>query len=375
MAELREGLIIKDRFELRSYLGGGGFGDVWCGYDGQLEREVAIKRLLSSSIYDPGKREEVVTEARKIAAISDPHIVAVFDVLDHEDELLIVMEYLPGGTLQDYLRSLSQQDKWVEIPEAFVLTREILSGLNAAHACERGCIIHRDLKPLNILFDRSRRAKLADFGLAAFGVVDEINTAHPGKWEHEGTFGYKSPEQLKGAQIDHRSDLFNAGLIAYLLFAAAHPFTDPRFLFDYKEMVLEPYRVLPRIEAEVLPDDLQQFLATLLALDPNDRFQSASESLAELEQVEERYNSTLLDPTLQFHDDLKAGAPISFSLTDHELARGISLCKRNAFYLQGAFLYDKSGTDFSTLNADMRSTLDDDCRVCRRRASREVSPQ
>jgi serine/threonine protein kinase len=374
MAELREGTLIQDRFEIRGYVGGGGFGSVWRAYDRQLEREVAIKRMLSSSPVDLTRRDEVIDEARKVASLSHPNIVSIFDVQEHDGEPLIVMEYLPGGSLQDELRNLSRLGKWVDPPQAFGLTAGILKGLDAAHTSERGPIIHRDLKPLNILFDRTGRAKIADFGLAAIGVVGEIPTSHPGKWAHEGTFGYMSPEQLKGAQLDQRSDLFNVGLITYLLFACSHPFTDPRFLFNYKEMVTEPYRALPLIKVECLPDEVGEFVRCLLAIEPKDRFQSAAESLTEFEHAMNRYNEKLLDRLLQLYDSLKLGSAAPDSISQAELAQGISLCKRDGFYIQGAFLYEKSGTDFADLSRPLREVLEHDYRFCRRRAGQEVPP-
>ena len=374
MAELREGTVINNRFEIRRYIGGGGFGSVWHGFDVQLQREVAIKRLLSTSPLGAERRGEVIDEAQKAALLTHPNIVSIFDVLDHDNELLIVMEYLPGGTLQEKLRKLSQLGKWVDPPQAFRLITDILKGLQAAHNSQRGPVIHQDLKPLNILFDRAGTPKIADFGLAAIGVVEEIHTAHPGHWEHAGTFGYKSPEQLRGARLDQRSDLFNVGLIAYLLLACAHPFTDPRFLFNYKEMVIEPYRALPAIKVECLPDDVEKFVLCLLAVDPTDRFQTASESLTELEHVIERYNKGLLDRVLELYDSLTIGSAAPYSLSPGELAQGISLCKRNGFFIHGAFLYEKSGTDFSDLQEVVKTALENDYRFCRRRAGQEVSP-
>ena len=213
MAEIKIGVVINNRFEVVNYVGGGGFGQVWEGFDKQLKRKVAIKRILSTTPNIDKIKKEAVSEARKIAPLSVPHIVSVFDVLEYENEILIVMEYMVGGSLQDRLRTLSKQGKWVAFPEAFKILKEILLGLQAAHASDMGPIIHRDLKPLNILFDSSGRLKIADFGLAAIGRVSEIATVNPGKWEHPGTFGYKSPEQLRGAELDPKSDLFNVGLI------------------------------------------------------------------------------------------------------------------------------------------------------------------
>jgi len=372
MAEIAAGTVINERFEICEHVGSGGYASVYRGNDIQLSREVAIKRLTRTQAFDPQKRDEVIDEARKIASISHPNIVSVFDVLEFGDELLIVMEYLHGGSLHDYLRALSRQGEWVSILEAFSLLKNILQGLHAAHTSDQGPILHRDLKPLNILFNRKKQLKIVDFGLAAIGIVDEIQTAHPGKWEHAGTFGYKSPEQLKGAQLDPRSDLFNVGLIVYMLFAALHPFTDPRFLFNYKEMVLEPYRAIPSIHEIQFMPDLNEFLKKLLAEDPNDRFQSALEVLSELEHLEDNYNDSLLEHALELHDHLKGKVVTKIILTKMEMAKAIMLCKRNQFYLQGAFLYERSGFDFSDLESDFRDVLETDYNFCKRRSSQEV---
>ena len=374
MAELKEGSVINNRFEVAEHLGTGGFASVWCGYDNQLGRKVAIKRLLTKHFHDPARKEVAVAEARKIASISHSNIVSVFDVIEYEDEILIVMEYLSGGSLHDLLRKLSMSGRWLYPAESFDLIHGILNGLKAAHDVENGPIIHNDLKPVNILFDSRRLPKIADFGISSIGIVDAILTAHPGKWEHEGTEGYKSPEQLRGDRMDVRSDLFNVGLIAYLLFVQFHPFIDPRFLFDYKEMVLDSYRPLPKLNTERLPSELDDFLDSLLSIDPDKRFSTAGEALTELDHLQGEYEKLLLDKSLFKYDYLNGNRPMDVELSAMEIAKGISLCKRNGFYAQGAFLYEKSGIDFSELSPYEKADLENHYNFCRRRAGQEVLP-
>jgi serine/threonine protein kinase len=257
---------------------------------------------------------------------------------------------------------------------SFDLIHGILSGLKAAHDAENGPIIHNDLKPLNILFDSRRQPKIADFGISSIGIVDAIKTTHPGKWEHEGTEGYKSPEQLRGDRMDVRSDLFNVGLIAYLLFVQFHPFIDPRFLFDYKEMVLDSYRPLPKLNTERLPSEFDDFLDSLLSIDPDKRFSTAGEALTELDHLQGEYEKLLLDKSLFKYDYLNGNRPMDVELSAMEIAKGISLCKRNGFYAQGAFLYEKSGIDFSELSPYEKADLENHYNFCRRRAGQEVPP-
>ena len=180
---------------------------------------------------------------------------------------------------------------------------------------------------------------------------------------------------MKVAELDERSDIFNVGLIAYLLFAAFHPFTDPRFLFDYKEMVLEPYREIPQINSRVFEPEIQRFITKLLATNPGDRFQKASGALAELDYIEDKYDEFLLDHVITFYDFLKTGKTEKIHVTIEELSRGICLCKKKGFYIQGAFLFEKSGLNLITLPSHLYSALEEDYRVCRRRAGQEVIPE
>ncbi len=180
--------------------------------------------------------------------------------------------------------------------------------------------------------------------------------------------------QLRGAQIDLRSDLFNVGLIAYMLFAAAHPFIDHRFLFDYKEMIFEPYRNVTIALGSNLTDGIKEFVLKLLAVDPAERFQTASEALSELEYIEEEYSEQLFSHIIDYHDALIAGNETKI-LSAMELAEGISLCKRKGFFVQGAFLYEKSGKDFSALPQHLYNRMEENYRNCKRRAGREVIAQ
>src|SRR5438093_13372555 len=129
MAELREGIVISNRYEVRYLVGSGGFGQVWYGFDAELQREIAIKRLLSKGVRSTEDRDEIMEEARKIASLSHPNIMSVYDVLSYDDELVIIMEYLHGGSLQAYLRKLSREQTWIGVSESIRILKWILSGL------------------------------------------------------------------------------------------------------------------------------------------------------------------------------------------------------------------------------------------------------
>lgn len=372
MAAFHVGIRIRERFEVITLIGRGGFGEVWQGLDTQLLRDIAIKRI-SGFGASQNRRKEMLEEA--IMMVSVPphaHVVSVYDVFEHEGEMLVVMELLHRGSLEELLKTLSREGRWLEPSTAFRLVSGILDGLAAMHDSQLGMIVHKDLKPSNILLDHQGKPKIADFGIASVGEVAALPTTDRGMLQHEGTYGYKSPEQMRGLRLDQRTDLFNVGLITYLLFGATHPFVDARFLFNYQEMVLEPYRRLPPVTPDSLPPALTEFVTRLLAINPDERFQSASEALAEFDAIESQYQTMLFDRVLEFHDGLVSGTGPEMALSHQELAEGIALCKRRSFYVQGMFLYERSGINFSHLTEGARARLEEDYRVCKRRAGREV---
>jgi len=368
--EVRFGTILGKRFEVRKDLGVGGFGQVWEGYDLELKRPVAIKRLLRNTPFAPNK-DEILEEARRVAALNHPNIVVIHDVSEFDDDAFIIMELLVGGSLHNRLRRLSQSGRWISSSESLRLVQQTLKGLEAAHGCEGGSIIHRDLKPDNLIFDRNDTLKIADFGLAAVGEVSPLPTGdRKFSFEHLGTWGYKSPEQLKGLKLDPRSDLFNVGLVAYLVFAASHPFIDERLLFDYREMVIEPYRQTPAITKSALPDELGVFIHRLLEVDPANRFDSATQALSEFENVESAFRDLLQGRCLKLHDALVSGEPTE-AIDSNDLATGISLLKQAAFFPQAKLLYEKGGLDISQLSPASRSRVNEDYATCKRRLEKQ----
>ncbi|HOC54134.1 MAG TPA: serine/threonine-protein kinase [Verrucomicrobiota bacterium] len=371
--EFKPGIKIENRFEIRQHIEAGGYGQVWEGFDLELKRPIAIKRLLRTHLGKVDK-SDIVQEAQRIAAVNHPNIVAVYDVLESADEVLIVMEYLPGGSLHSRLRALSRKSAWISAPDALRLIRDVLCGLEAAHTCEGGPVIHRDLKPQNILFDRNETAKIVDFGQAVVGEVNPLPTWERKAFgEHEGTLGYKSPEQLQGQKLDPRTDLFNVGMVGYLMFAAIHPFTDERFLFTQREMVLEPYRRLPVINRQPLPKELELFVIRLLETEPPKRFDSATQALSEFEHVEKAFKDLLQDRCLHHYDALVAGQPSPEVLNSLELAAGLAILKQNRFFVQAKLLYEKGGLELSHISEATKKRVNEDYALCCRRLE-EVHP-
>ncbi|MEM7151460.1 MAG: tetratricopeptide repeat protein [Myxococcota bacterium] len=196
------------RLEVHERLGSGAMGDVFRAYDAELERDVAVK-LVRRGERDDARRRRLQREARALARVSHPHVVHVFDVGVHEGQVFVAMELVAGQTLTTWLRSTTRSNR--EILRIFI---EAGRGLQAAH--EAG-VIHRDFKPDNVMVDDGGHARVLDFGLAKTeeteatksGRVVRPHTTARAIGQLVGTPAYMAPEQILGAKIDARSDVFS----------------------------------------------------------------------------------------------------------------------------------------------------------------------
>src|SRR5687768_9544403 len=211
------------RFEILGPLGAGGMGDVYRAQDPQLLREVAIKVLRTAFRHDPDRQRRFEREARAVAGLNHPNVVAVHDFDVHEGIGFIVTELLEGQTLRQKIADGSLAPR-VAVDYAI----QIASGLAAGH--DRA-IVHRDIKPENLFVTTDGRVKILDFGLAKTrepgfsGDATEtlaLNAAPVGPVV--GTAAYMSPEQARGLRTDHRSDIFSLGVVLYEMLAGFAPF-------------------------------------------------------------------------------------------------------------------------------------------------------
>ncbi|MFC5800430.1 serine/threonine-protein kinase [Streptomyces formicae] len=204
------GELIDGRFELLERLGSGGMGTVWRARDTVLHREVALKAVRSDADTSDAVRERVLREARALARLSHPHVVTVHHIVDTQPHPWIVMELVPGSSLQDRLTARGP----LPAPEAARIGRQVLSALGAAHAVG---IQHRDVKPANVLLRPDGSAVLTDFGIAA--LQGSVSLTVPG--ELIGSPEYIAPERLRGhgdtaAFPFGASDLWSLGLLLYV---------------------------------------------------------------------------------------------------------------------------------------------------------------
>src|SRR5262245_2883302 len=211
-------------YQVISLLGAGGMGEVYRAQDSRLGRAVAIKILPVLFSTDPERLRRFEQEARAVAALNHPNIVAVHDVGSHDGSPYIVSELLEGETLRDRLNATA-----MPIRRVIECAVQIAHGLAAAH--EKG-IVHRDLKPENIFLTTDGRVKILDFGLAkltereAVGSDSAMTALSPDTAPGFvlGTVGYMAPEQVRGVAVDHRTDMFTFGTIVYEMLAGRRPF-------------------------------------------------------------------------------------------------------------------------------------------------------
>jgi predicted Ser/Thr protein kinase len=253
-------------------IGEGGMGVVYLAEDRRLGRAVALKALTAGWADDPGRAARLRREARAAAALNDPGIATVYALEVIEGRLFIASEYVPGETLRD---ELSRGP--LPLPRARDTIAAVARALGAAHA--RG-IVHRDLKPENIIRTPEGRIKILDFGLAQFQEADVTHTKLTG--DHViGTPAYMSPEQIRGAPVDARADIFSLGVGAYELLTLRHPFaastpagTLARIIQD------EPAPLMAHLASGVFDptlDPLDEVVRRCLRKAPEDRYQTAVE--------------------------------------------------------------------------------------------------
>jgi serine/threonine protein kinase len=259
-------------YEIVASLAAGGMGEIYRARDPRLGREVAVKLIAGDGSASPERVRRFEQEARAVAGLEHPHILAIHDVGIHEGRTYIVFEQLEGETLRDRLQRGALPSR-----KAVELAAQMCQGLAAAHA--RG-IVHRDLKPENIFLTRDGRVKILDFGLAKLTQApEEDGSQQPtqtatdvGAWV--GTPGYVSPEQLRGAPADARSDLFALGAVFYEMLTGQRAFRGATRA-DTLSAILErdpPGMTVPG--GQVLPS-LERLVRRCLEKDPEERFQSA----------------------------------------------------------------------------------------------------
>jgi tetratricopeptide (TPR) repeat protein len=305
------GTILRKRYRLETELGRGGMGTVFRATDLDLRREVAVKILSATSQTSDG-RERLVREARAAAALNHPHIVTIHDVGEAAGFPFLVMELVHGPRLS--------QARPTDLARVVAIAAQICDALEHAH---NNNIVHRDLKPDNVLLSSigdSGSVKLADLGLALPAYDARISRAGV----IVGTASYMAPEQALGQTIDGRADLYALGVVLYELTTGRLPFTGDDPLTIVSQHVHAPV-VPPRVLRSDLPPALERIIIRLLAKDPAQRFNSASETRAALITSLETEDETVTTegaPAVAILDALSRGRLVGRN-TELAEARGL----------------------------------------------------
>ncbi|MFF3918589.1 protein kinase [Streptomyces sp. NPDC001852] len=268
-------MVLSDRYELVEKLGQGGMGTVHRGVDRQLRRTVAVKLLSSELAHDPQSRARFRREAHAAAALNHPAVATIHDVGEepHPDgpRPYLVMEYVQGATLAEALRGGP-----LPVADAVNTACAVLDALRHSH--ERG-IVHRDIKPSNIMLTGPDTVKVLDFGIAK--AFTEAATRITGSGAAIGTPAYLSPEQISGAEIDHRADLYAMGCLLHELLTGQTPFRgDSPFAVMHQHLYAEPEPVT-RIRPQI-PPAVESVILRALRKHPADRFADAGQMRAAL---------------------------------------------------------------------------------------------
>jgi eukaryotic-like serine/threonine-protein kinase len=281
-------------YEIVSPLGSGGMGEVYKAKDTRLDRTVAIKVLPSHVSGDPALRERFEREARTIGALNHPHICTLYDVGHQEDTDFLVLEYLEGQTLAERLTKGA-----LPLDQTLQIAIQIADALDKAH---RVGIVHRDLKPGNIMLTKSG-AKLLDFGLAkvtpavvaASGLSMAPTGASPVTMQGTilGTLQYMAPEQIEGQEADARTDIFAFGCVLYEMLTGRKAF-EGKTQATLIAAILEREPPVVSSLQPMTPAALEHVVQRCLAKSPDDRWQSASDVMRELQWA----RSATLHPSL-----------------------------------------------------------------------------
>jgi tetratricopeptide (TPR) repeat protein/predicted Ser/Thr protein kinase len=271
-------------YDILERVGAGGMGEVYRARDTRLQRTVAIKsqseRLAKNSI----ARQRFIRETRLAAQVNHAYVATVFDVIEQDDSLLLVMEFIDGRTLTEVLRN--------DPPDAKTRLRYGLEITEALSAIHRAGLMHRDLKPGNVMVTTDGHVKVTDFGLARQTVVSsdattvlstETQLTRPGSVV--GTALYMSPEQLRHEPMDQRSDLFSCGIVLYELCTGQHPFARGSAPDSISAILRDQPGGGDRPPILADAPALQAVLLKSLEKNPDDRQQSSDELLRELKAV------------------------------------------------------------------------------------------
>jgi serine/threonine protein kinase/sugar lactone lactonase YvrE len=273
-------------YRIISKLGAGGMGEVYLAEDTKLDRKVAIKFLPSTSVADDKAKSRLFREAQAAAKLDHPNICAIHEVSEEAGRSFIVMQYVEGETLGKLI-----ERKPLELRESLDIAVQVADALAEAHAHN---IIHRDIKPQNIMITARGQVKVLDFGLAKLvrdrsPLQSEAETASllTESGAIVGTVPYMSPEQVRGEELDARSDIFSFGVVLYEMVTGRRPFSADSAAATFSAILTHIALPLARYSPEA-PAELERIVSKALAKDREERYQTAKDLFIDLRRLKQR---------------------------------------------------------------------------------------
>lgn len=267
---LQSGMFIEDRYELISKIGSGGMSEVYKARCHKLNRFVAIKFLKPEYCEDENFIANFQREAQAAAALLHPNVVSVYDVNETDGVYYIVMEYVEGITLKQYI----ERNGKIPVKEATSIAIQIAQGMEAAH---NAGIVHRDIKPANVLISREGKIKVTDFGIARTTTANTISE------DILGSVRYISPEQARGGRVDSRSDIYSFGIVLYEMLTGTLPFDGESSVTIALKHIQENVPLASEIAPE-LPTGIVRIVEKCTQKKPERRYQKTSSLLSDLKK-------------------------------------------------------------------------------------------
>lgn len=305
--------IICNRYKILDHLGTGGMATVWLGYDTILDRKVAIKTF-KIDVNDEGAVKRFNREAKAVTSLSHPNIVSIYDVENEGDFYYLILEYVEGMTLKDYMI----KNPRIPIETIVHIAKQIAAGLSHAH---QNGIIHRDIKPQNILMDDNLTCKITDFGIArAYGDTTLTQTN-----QMLGTVYYLSPEQARGNVATAQSDIYSLGILIFEMITGQIPFKGESAVAIALKHLQEE---LPEIDKyrEKVPQSVKNIVLQATMKNPNERYISSKELFNDLSTVlnperlyENRYTGFKLntEPVNNYNQTQYIDTPVNDNYYDY----------------------------------------------------------
>lgn len=352
-------------YRILERLGAGGMGEVYKAEDTRLHRPVALKVMLAGLHHNEEARRRFLREARAASSLNHPNIATIYEIdefeRDGEQHSFIAMEYVQGKTLNEYARARA-----LSVVQKLEIIEQIADALAEAH---RHGIVHRDIKSSNLLMTDHGRAKVLDFGLARLVQLPETAGDTVSEWRTEmhqtlpgrvmGTLAFMSPEQMLGREVDHRSDIFSLGIVAYELLTGRLPF-DGRTSLAMADSILHAVPPAFAPGNDQLMPELERIVRRMLEKDRERRYQRLREVIAEINavrfQIANPLSGTLHLPLFDAGFD-----PFRTSVDPYQTSPGFSAPVSSALSPGTRTLNARSGKSIAVLNfVNITRNPDDD---------------